>query len=69
MVIGAMSCGDGGGVSGAPGGGGAGGRVVSSLTETWDFARFLGLAEAFRNLANGTRKTNKKRRCEHTLSA
>jgi hypothetical protein len=69
MVIGAMSCGDGGGVSGAPGGGGAGGRVVSSLTETWDFARFLGLAEAFRNLAKRAAKTNKKRLCERTLRA
>jgi len=65
MVI--SACGDGGGVSGAPGGGGAGGRVVSSLTETWIFVRSLGLAEAFRNLANGARKTNKKRLAERSL--
>jgi hypothetical protein len=63
MVIGAMSCGGvGGGVSE---GGGAGGRVVSSLTKNLDFARFLsragGSATAFRTLANQGAKTNKKR--------
>eukprot|EP01034_Spumella_vulgaris_P010258 gene10258-13016_t len=40
MVIGAISCGEDGG-GGASEGGGTGGRVVSSLTETWEFFSFL----------------------------
>ena len=43
-----------------PEGGGAGGRVVSSLTETWIFARSLGLAEAFRKPSKRCPKDQQK---------